>query len=195
MTKLTDAQLVALFKSGNNEAFEEIVIRYQSRIYGYILSLTKDTEISNDILQEVFIKVFKKLNSYDEQNKLLNWLYTLTRNLTMDYFRTNKKNFVPIETQDDEDTSLINVLQDETPGPIEQAIESDKSQIIQNALMQLSTDERELILLKDTMTFKEISQMQNKPIGTLLSKFNRALTKLKKILLETQPEVYYEYMR
>ncbi len=195
MKHLNDSELVTLFNKGNNEAFEEIVIRYQAHIYTYILSITKDPEASNDIIQDIFIRVFKNLSKYNDENKLKNWLFTLARNMTMDYYRKNNKRLLPLEVQDEDEMSILDTLAENDPQPIEIAITKDRVSAINNALNALSSEERELIYLKDTMTFKEIAEMQNKPIGTLLSKFNRALSKLKKILAEREPEVYHEYMQ
>ncbi|MDR1695575.1 MAG: sigma-70 family RNA polymerase sigma factor [Endomicrobium sp.] len=195
MKQLNDSELVSLFKTGSNEAFEEIVMRYQADVYSYLLSITKSAEISSDILQDSFIRAFKKLKDYNDENKLKNWLFTLSRNMTMDYYRKNNKYLIPLETQDEDEASVIDYLSDNTPQPIEMAISNGISESVKKALEELSGEERELIYLKDSMTFKEIAEMQNKPIGTLLSKFNRALAKLKKILSETEPEVYNEYVQ
>jgi len=189
MKQLNDFELVNLFKSGSNEAFEEIVIRYQADVYSFLLSITKNPETSNDIFQDVFVRVFKKLKMYNEQNKLKQWLFTLARNITMDHYRKNKKNLISLEAQNDDELSIIDCLAEQEPSPMETVISNDTTETVQKALLSLSSEERELIHLKDTLTFKEISQMQNKPIGTLLSKFNRALNKLKKNLYITQQEV------
>ena len=195
MKHLNDSELVSLFKKGNNEAFEEIVMRYQIHVYTYIMSITKDPEASNDIIQDVFIRVFKKLSSYNDENKLKHWLFTLARNMTMDYYRKNKKKLLPLEVQDEDELSILDTLAESDPQPLDVAITNDITTSVNNALSELSAEERELIYLKDSLTFKEIAEMQNKPIGTLLSKFNRALSKLKKILAEREPEVYHEYMQ
>lgn len=195
MKHLNDSELVILFKKGSNEAFEEIVIRYQAHVYTYIMSITKDPDASSDIIQDVFIRVFKKLSKYKDENKLKNWLFTLARNMTMDYYRKNNKKLLPLEVQDEDEMSILDTLAESDPQPIEISLTNDRAASINNALNWLSTEERELIYLKDSLTFKEISEMQNKPMGTLLSKFNRALGKLKKILAEKEPEVYHEYMQ
>ncbi|MCL2145219.1 MAG: sigma-70 family RNA polymerase sigma factor [Endomicrobia bacterium] len=194
MKHLNDSELVSCFKRGNGAAFEEIVMRYQALLYTYILSITKNADASNDILQDVFIRVFKTLGRYNEENKLKNWLFTLTRNMTMDYFRKNSVKTLPLESQDDEELSILGTLAANDSHPLDIAITNDTNSKINEALGKLSADERELIALKDSMTFQEIAEMQSKPIGTLLSKFNRALKKLKTILMEYEPEVYNEYM-
>jgi RNA polymerase sigma-70 factor (ECF subfamily) len=159
------------------------------------MSITKDFEISNDVIQEVFIRAFKKLRSYKDENKLKNWLFVLARNITMDYYRKNSNKPLPLETQDEDGFSLIDALSDNSPQPLEIALANDEAAMVNNALNQLSAEERELIALKDSLTFQEISQMQNKPIGTLLSKFNRALGKLKKILAQNSKEAYDECLQ
>jgi len=184
-----------MFKQGDNDAFEEIVTRYQAHVYTYVMSITKNPDLSSDIIQDVFVRVFKKLHKYNEEDKLKNWLFTLARNITMDYYRKNSKKLMPLETQEEDELSLINALPEDKPQPIDIVLANSRAQSVNEALEKLSLEERELIALKDSLTFKEIAEMQNKPIGTLLSKFNRALGKLRKILSEAEPEVYNEYMR
>jgi RNA polymerase sigma-70 factor (ECF subfamily) len=195
MEHLSDAQLVSQFKAGNNEAFEEIVLRYQAHIYSFIMSIVRNPDTASDITQELFIKVFKNLHKYNEENKLKNWMFALSRNLTMDYFRKNNKKIISLENQHIDEQSILDTLSDNSPKHLETAIENSTKEAINYALSQLPVEERELIALKDSFTFQEIAQMQNKPIGTLLSKFNRSLKKLRKILLQSAPEVYNEYMR
>lgn len=195
MKNLSDMELVAQFKTGNNKAFEEIVLRYQAHVYTYVMSIIKNPDTASDITQDLFIKVFKNLNRYNEENKLKNWLFTLARNLTMDYFRKNQRKLIPLETIDDDEISILRILSDNSPKPLETAIENSKKEAINNAINKLSAEEIELIHLKDSFTFQEIADMQNKPVGTLLSKFNRSLKKIRKILAQSYPEVYNEYMR
>jgi len=90
-SNLNDSELVGMFKNGDNDAFEEIVMRYQAQVYTYVMSITKNPDVSNDIIQDVFIRVFKKLRDYNEEDKLKNWLFTLSRNMTMDYYRKTAK--------------------------------------------------------------------------------------------------------
>jgi len=195
MNNLSDFELIKLFKDGNNKAFEAIVERYQAHVYSYVLSITKNPDYASDILQDVFVRAFKKIKGYNDENKLKNWLFVMARNLTMDFYRKNSRPTVPLESKDEDDFSLIDSLADNSPQPIDIAAANSSDEAVNNALRTLSADERELIFLKDSMTFKEISEMQNKPLGTLLSKFNRALAKIKKYMKENEQEVYNEFMR
>ncbi|MDR0822829.1 MAG: sigma-70 family RNA polymerase sigma factor [Endomicrobium sp.] len=193
MKNLEDSELVLMFKEGDNKAFEEIVLRYQAQLYTYIISLVKDPEAANDILQDVFIRIFRKLRNYSEENKLKHWLFIIAKNLTMDFFRRNKtRRALPLESREEDEMSILDTVSDKAPQPLEVIITNDRKEMLRKAISDLSIEERELIYLKDSLTFKEISEMQNKPIGTLLSKFNRSLKKLRKIISEKEPEVYNE---
>ncbi|MDR3244610.1 MAG: sigma-70 family RNA polymerase sigma factor [Elusimicrobiota bacterium] len=192
LKNVDDSDLVSMFKNGNKEAFEEIVLRYQAQIYTYIMSMVKNPDAANDILQDVFIRMFRKLSQYNEENKLKHWIFILSKNITMDFFRKNSRNILPLESQEDDEMSILATLQDNDPQPLEVIITNSRKEMLRNAIDELSPQERELIYLKDYLTFKEISEMQKKPIGTLLSKFNRALKKIRKIIAEQEPEVYNE---
>ena len=85
---INDSVLLDSYKSGNNTSFQKLFLRHKQRIFNYINSKVLDTDISNDILQETFIKVFKILRkgSYSEQGKFLPWVLRISHNLIMDYF-------------------------------------------------------------------------------------------------------------
>jgi RNA polymerase sigma-70 factor (ECF subfamily) len=192
MKPLSDAELIKLFKDGNNDAYEEIISRYQAHIYTYVLSMVKSHDATSDILQDVGIRIFRKLKDYKEENKLKNWIFIITKNITMDFFRKNNKKFVPLEAQSEDDVSYLDILPDKDPLPLEVLITNSRKELLRDAIDHLSKEEKELIYLKDYLTFKDISQIQNKPIGTLLSKFNRSLKKIKKFMNKREMEEYNE---
>ena len=84
-----DSIYVSTFISGNTESFNQLIQKYNDKVYGYILSKIKDKDISNDIFQEVCIKVLNILRSgkYKDQGKFLPWLMRITHNVIIDYFR------------------------------------------------------------------------------------------------------------
>ena len=88
-----DSVLLNRFKSGNNNSFHSLFLRHKKRIFNYINSKVLDVDISNDILQETFIKVFKiiRKGSYNEQGKFLPWILRISHNLVMDHFRYKKR--------------------------------------------------------------------------------------------------------
>ncbi|MDR3049360.1 MAG: sigma-70 family RNA polymerase sigma factor [Elusimicrobiota bacterium] len=193
MKNCEDSELISKFKDGDNKAFEEIVLRYQAQLYTYVISMVKNPETANDILQDIFIRIFKNLPKYSEENKLKHWIFIIAKNMTMDFFRRDKtRRALPLETQEDDEMSILDTMPDKTPHPLEVIITNDRKELVRKAISNLSVEERELIYLKDSFTFKEIAEMQNKPIGTLLSKFNRSLQKVKKIISEKEPEAYNE---
>ena len=90
---VNDSVLLDSYKLGDNSSFETLFLRHKQRIFNYINSKVLDTDISNDILQHTFIKVFKKvkLGKYNEQGKFLPWVLRIAHNLVMDDFRTVKR--------------------------------------------------------------------------------------------------------
>ena len=112
---LNDQELVKLYLNGNESAFEILLKRHQSKIYGYIFKMVRDSELTEDIYQDTFIKVINtlKLGKYNEEGKFLPWVMRIAHNLIIDHFR--KSNKMPIvgrkkttNSEDDEFDMIIN---------------------------------------------------------------------------------------
>ena len=90
---VNDSVLLDRYKSGNTCSFETLFLRHKQRIFNYINSKVLDSDISNDILQETFIKVFSlvRLGKYNEQGRFLPWILRISHNLVMDHFRAIKR--------------------------------------------------------------------------------------------------------
>ena len=123
-----DSVLLNRFKSGDNNSFKLLFLKYKSRIFNYINYKVSDVDTSNDILQETFIKVFKILGrgTYNEQGKFLPWVLRISHNLVMDHFRKEKRSkiiyekdmyqsFVNIKSNENLDSK--NVISDKTLSP------------------------------------------------------------------------------
>ena len=108
-----DSVLLNRFKSGNNNSFKLLFLKHKSRIFNYINYKVNDVDISNDILQETFIKVFKILGrgTYNEQGKFLPWVLRISHNLVMDHFRKEKRSKIIYEK--DMYQSFVNIKSNE----------------------------------------------------------------------------------
>ena len=106
---LNDSTLLDEFKNGDNSSFKTLFLKHKRRIFNYINSKTLDSQISNDILQETFIKVFKLIRkgSYIEQGKFVPWVIRISHNLVMDYYRNKKRSKIIYEK--DMKYSFLNV--------------------------------------------------------------------------------------
>ncbi len=180
----SDDKLIERYIKGDIEAFEKLYSKYKLILFNFILSLTHDRELSEDIFQETFIRIIDNITSYKPSN-FKAYLFTIARNLVIDHRRkktsTVEKNISSLIEKDEESYNLELSLDIDSE---DKAIKNIESKDIQNAIEELSEEYREIIYLKHFagLTFKEISQITSTPVGTLLSRFKRALEKLRIIL-------------
>jgi len=182
---MDDKSLIEEYLNGNGDAFKELYEKYKLNLFNFIYSMIRDEETANDIFQDVFIKVIDNLRSYKDIN-FKAWIFKIARNTVLDYLKsakTNAKNLY-ISIDDDENFRAIEniVSSDENPEKI--FFSNYQKQELYKAIAMLSDDYREIIYLKhfSDLSFIEISAILNVPIGTLLSRFKRAIDKLSIIL-------------
>ncbi|MDQ6530677.1 sigma-70 family RNA polymerase sigma factor [Flavobacterium sp. LHD-85] len=185
MTELTisDSLLIKNYIEGNEEALSKLINRHKSRIYGFIYSKIKDTDIANDIFQDTFVKVIKTLknNSYKEEDKFVSWVMRISHNLIMDHFRKIKR--MPIQRNNDE-FSIFSILSDNSPN-IENRIIIDQLQIdLKELIEELAYDQKEILIMRIycNMSFKEIAEEKEISINTALGRMRYALNNLRKII-------------
>jgi len=199
---LEDAQVVGLLLrrclSGDAAAWEDIVRRYQRRIYNICYSFAGSAEDADDLTQEVFIKMYKTLNSYDvERGAFLTWVTTITRNLLVDHFRKGKHDRLTDSldanpAQEEDGRSLGEQIEDKsTASPAEQVRSREAGEAVHEALQKLSPELREAVILRDLqdMDYKEIAGVLKVPEGTVKSRINRGRAELARLLSRTYRQV------
>jgi RNA polymerase sigma-70 factor (ECF subfamily) len=198
---LEDAQVVGMLVrrcvSGDAVAWEEIVQRYNRRIYNICYRFAGSADDAQDLTQEVFIKMYRTLNSYDvERSAFMTWVTTITRNLLVDHFRKSKQDRVtdsidaaPSEHEDA--TPLSDKIQDRTPTPDASAQSRETRETVHRALQKLSPDLREAVILRDLqdMDYREIATVLRVPEGTVKSRINRGRAELARLLQRTYRQV------
>lgn len=171
---MQDEQLIIYdVKNGNKEKFGLLIEKYQDSLFTFILYSVKDEGNAKDILQETFIKALKEINKYKEEGKFKAWLWTIARNKVMDFYRKANK-IVPLE----EETVKQN---DDTSKNALGAIELDH---IKSLIENLPPEQKEVILMRQYLSFKEIAAVLDCPLGTVLARLNRAIKKIQKSLGE-----------
>jgi RNA polymerase sigma-70 factor (ECF subfamily) len=185
MTELTipDSLLIKKYVEGNEEALSKLINRHKSRIYGFIYSKIKDTDIANDVFQDTFVKVIKTLksNSYKEEDKFVSWVMRISHNLIMDHFRKIKR--MPIQRDTDE-FSIFSILSDNSPN-IENRIITNQIQIdLKKLIEELNDDQKEIVEMRlyRNMSFKEISEEKEISINTALGRMRYAINNLRAII-------------
>ncbi|NCC98649.1 MAG: sigma-70 family RNA polymerase sigma factor [Bacteroidia bacterium] len=186
LEKMSDEQLVKLYASGNNRAFEFLLLRYKNLIYTHIYSYVKDQDISDDIFQETFIKVITciRQDNYTESGKFRFWVMRIAHNLVIDYLRVIKSSNTVLA--DNEDYSLFNNANLSDKNIEDNFIENQTIKEIHALIETLPKLQREIIIMRffKNMTFKEISEKSGVSINTSLGRMRYALLNMRKIAQE-----------
>ena len=177
-----DDELVASFCNGNNQAFEELVLRYKNSLYQYILSLVKDESIAEDLFQDVFISFFKHAKAYQAQGKFKSWLFLTARNKVLNYWRDTKNTTSLDQTDDDGNAYLQELIADNSRPMLDELSWQDLQETVRQALDQLSPRQREMMYLRQFMSFQEIADTLKRPLGTVLADCHRAVKKVRQLL-------------
>ncbi|MDO8555207.1 MAG: RNA polymerase sigma factor [bacterium] len=182
----TDIQLVSDYLDVDENALKILITRYLKPIYGFVFSIAKNTQDSEDIAQETFVKMWKNIKKYDKEQVFKTWLFTIAKNTTLDYLRKKKKKsfvFSDFEKIREEGVAYHAII-DQAPLPDEVSANREDKKFISGLLNQLATAYKEVLLLRynGQYTFAEIGQILGKPLDTVKSQQRRALTVLRKIL-------------
>ena len=178
----SDAELVKAFKEGDTGALDELIGRYKERLYAYLLRLSRDRDAADDLLQEVFIKVVKRIDSYGEREKFSAWLFTVAHHAAMDHFRSgSRRREESLDTQGEDRTPLAETLSSPEPGPDKLLEDAERAAVLQAAFDRLSSEQREIFLMRhySGLSFKEIAEILGVPIGTVLARMSRAMAKMR----------------
>ena len=198
---MDDAQLaVSLVRrclAGDAAAWESLVQQFHRRIYNICYRFTGSQDDAQDLTQEVFIKVYRTLASYDlDRGSFQTWVTTMTRNLLVDHFRKSKQDRATDSLEepagaDDDSLSLIDRVEDAAPSPDQRLLTREKQQMVQRALQKLSPELREAVVLRDLqdMDYREIALALKVPEGTVKSRINRGRTELARLLSRTYRQV------
>ncbi len=176
-----DEGLVALWQAGDAHALARLVERYSGRVYSYVRRLSGSSEDAEDITSEVFVRVWKGLNSFNTSRTFKTWLYTIARNCTTDYLRKRKSvTFTSLSASD----SFEDSLEDSAPMPDEQAIFNADALALEGALATLPIAQRDVLTLhyQEGMTYEEIGVVVGESRDTVKSRGTRALKALRTLL-------------
>ena len=198
---MEDVQVVAMLVrrciSGDAAAWEEIVQRYNRRIYNICYRFAGSADDAQDLTQDVFIKMYRTLQTYDvERGAFMTWVTTITRNLLVDHFRKTKQDRVtdsidgaPSEHEDA--MPLSEQIRDTSATPDSRVQSRETSETVHRALQKLSPELRESVILRDLqdMDYKEIAHVLKVPEGTVKSRINRGRAELARLLQRTYRQV------
>jgi RNA polymerase sigma-70 factor (ECF subfamily) len=182
---LTDVELIAKAISGREDGFEELVRRYQRPITNYVFRMLNDYDASLDVTQEVFIKVYNSLSRYSSEYKFSTWLYRIAHNAAIDFIRRRSPNEQSIETENKDGAYQLQI-ESPNPTPEQERERSEWRTEIEAVVKCLPAVYRELILLRHSqdLSYDEIAEITNLPLGTVKNRLFRAREMMREIFIE-----------
>ena len=180
---ISDQALVKQYIAGDESSLEKLIVRHRDRVFGAIYNFTKDVYLTEDLFQEVFIKVVNKLREgkYNEEGKFLPWVLRMAHNLCIDNYRKTKRQ-VSIVTSEEFD--LFEILPVDSTNGEEMVINQQLKDNVRHLLNELPEEQREVVLLRHyfEFSFKEISELTGVSINTALGRMRYALINLRKVI-------------
>jgi RNA polymerase sigma factor (sigma-70 family) len=186
--KMEDAQLVSLYRSGDDRAFKVLLSRYKTKVYTTVLYIVKDKDIANDITQDVFFKVIDTIRDgrYNENGKFQQWVVRIAHNLAIDHYRKYKKHQM---VREDDDFSIFNTLPLGVEGVERTIMQKETKALLKEHIQKLPIEQKQVLLMRHFagMSFQEIANFTGVSINTSLGRMRYALLNLRKMLTP-----YYE---
>lgn len=186
---LSDEQLVALTVKGDVSAFNEIVARWEGKLYNFVYRYLGDAEEAKDVCQEAFVRAYTHLDGFRGQAKFSSWLYQIALNLCRSKKRKERAH-PTVSIDDREEENPLFALPDERSTPAEQTLEGERALAVREALAQLPEAQRTVIILKEYhgLKFREIAEILDTPESTVKSRLYHGLDNLAQALGYLQAE-------
>ena len=171
-----DFQLVLKAKEGSQKAFADLMQRYKDSIYFMSLKMVNNKEDAMDITVETFAKAFEKLDKYQPEYAFSTWLFMVATNNCIDFLRKKKLNTVSIDNMMDEDDDRPMQIKADTLNPEESSIKKQQSEELKLLVESLPPRYRNLLTLRyfDELSYEEIAQQLDLPLGTVKAQLFRA---------------------
>jgi RNA polymerase sigma-70 factor (ECF subfamily) len=181
LRSMDDSGVVGAFLGGEERAYGELVDRYQTRLLNLIFRTIGDRERAEDLVQEVFIRVYRHLHRFDRSKKFSTWAYTIASNLAKNELRNRSRNpLVLFQTMqgasDDEDRPLQ--FEDSTSRPDDMYRKRHLRELVEDTVAKLPEHHRQVFVLRELegKSYEEIAEITDCNLGTVKSRLNRART-------------------
>jgi RNA polymerase sigma-70 factor (ECF subfamily) len=185
--EVSDLELVERASGGDNDAFGELVGRYQQKVYAIAYGICHNRQDALDVCQEVFIKIYRKLGGFRGASSFYTWLYRITTNLSIDVQRRKKK-VTTVEFDEkilEERRVEARSSEDEKFDPRKVLDRKEIHAAVLKAIEMLPEEQRAAVVLREleNLSYKEIAEAMNCSLGTVMSRLHYGRKKLKEILL------------
>jgi RNA polymerase sigma-70 factor (ECF subfamily) len=179
----TDEAVVARVLSGDEDRFALLVRRYQTRVHAHVSKMIGHREDALDLSQEIFLKVFQALPRFNPEYKFSTWLFRIAGNAAIDHLRKKRPRTVPLEVPDPEGQGRVSSPEYSSSDldPFDMLRNMERGRAISRAIADLPIEFRELIALRHFagLSYEEIAEVKEMPLGTVKNKLFRARAVLK----------------
>ncbi|MCX7046881.1 MAG: sigma-70 family RNA polymerase sigma factor [Candidatus Sumerlaeota bacterium] len=186
---VTDEQLVPALQKGDEDAFAELMRRYQSRVFGMVCRYLGDYDEASDVAQEVFVSVFRHIKDFSGRSRLSTWIYRIAANMAVNALRSRNRRVVSMaesldELNDQEDRPRIEPVAGIKSDPREQLHQKELDAALQVKLQELPESYRMTFILREMrqMSYDEIAEVTDVPVGTVRSRLHQARQRLREML-------------
>jgi len=184
---LSDNELIARYQAGDETALKTIILRYQRRLFSYLLVSVRNKELAEDIFQDTFIKVINTIRSgnYHEEGKFFQWIMRIANNLKIDYYR--RMQHMPT-VDGGEDFDIFTIIGSKDESVEDKMIREQTYSDLNHYVEYLPEEQKEVLKMRiyNDYSFKEIAEMTNVSINTALGRMRYALINLRKIMAKNQ---------
>jgi RNA polymerase sigma-70 factor, ECF subfamily len=183
-----DLRLVESLRDGSEQAYEDLIARFQQPVYALALRLLNDQSEACDVVQEVFLKVFRNVGSFRGQSTLKTWIYRITVNEAHNarrWFFRHRRREVELDTDPDEARNWKDIIPDRSRSPFEVAVDREQHVMIEAALDKINPIFREAVVLRDItdLAYDEIAEILGVSLGTVKSRILRGREALREELV------------
>lgn len=175
-----EAQAIALVKGGDSDAFSQLVTLYGKRIYFAAYSFLHNVDDAADIAQEVFLRAYKNIGSFDTERPFYPWLYRIAKNLCINAAKRASRRDTALPTEE--------LIASKGPDPAAELLRNEEMAELHKAIEMLPEKQREIVNLKafQDCSYAEMAEILDIPIGTVMSRLYAARSRLRELLLEVQ---------
>jgi RNA polymerase sigma-70 factor (ECF subfamily) len=181
---LADDVLVRMCQKGDKNAFGQLLIRYQDRVFSVLYRLVRDRDAVRDLAQDVFVNAFKSIQSFQGKSSFYTWLYRIAMHTGLNYLNLARVRTTSTYENEDIEKRLMAISPNGGNWLEEGYLLNEAAQAAVAAIEELPDDYKKVVILKEyeDMSYEEIAEVLDIPIGTVRSRLNRARKELKKNL-------------
>jgi RNA polymerase sigma-70 factor, ECF subfamily len=184
--ELSDEWLIERFKEGDDTAFDQLVRRYEQKVFQHAYRLTHNADDAADVAAEAFLRMYTALKRFRGEAQLSTWLYRIVQNVYFDFYKREQRHqHLPLEISSDDDEEPMELpIPDESFDMDEYLLEQERQRVLREAIDKLPDYQRVVTILfhVEQLSYEEIAAATGLPLGTIKSRLNRARAALRELL-------------